>query len=223
MKKITFNEFNELKDIIKDKLDNYEFIIRICNKITDTREIKMENKFEVHPLKKSIHNIINKISDKNINLSINNYKKLLNIFDINNPNEIIYFQYIIFTTLNKALMDKKINDIYIKLFLNCFDDKLKLIFIDTCEIFFYNIEKTTTITLLELCNFYNLLYQYKILNYEIINIMILKLFNEEKYLEVCCFLKNNEFNFYIDKIKENFKEKKISNILRFKIMDVLNL
>lgn len=222
MKKITFIEFIKLKDIIKDKLDNHEFIMNVCNKITDTREIKMENKYEVHPLKKSIYNIINKISDKNINLSINNYKKLLNIFDINNSNEIIYFQYIIYITLNKALMDKKIYDIYIKLFLNCFDNKLKLIFIDICEIFFYNIEKTT-ITLLEICNFYNLLYQYKILNYEIINSMILKLFDEEKYLEVCSFFKNTEFNFYIDKIKEKFKEKKISNILRFKIMDVLNL
>lgn len=209
------DKFFNLKSKITEKLDNHDFIIQTCKRC-NVIENKNDNKFLVHPLKKALYNIINKMSDNNFIKIAKNFNKLINIFHNNEEHQ----RFILYHTLIQSLMDKKIYNLYIKLYCNNLDKPTLELFIDTCEILFYNYQKTK-ISLEEICIFYNLLYINKILNKSIIEIILNHLIENKNFLEACNFLKNKELQHYIKIIEKSFNGEKIPNILRFKIMNIL--
>ncbi len=210
---INFEDFIKYKNNYTNFHINYENIISVCNKNTGK---KIYNKvLDTHPIIKSCCHILNKFSESNIKTTCDQFLRLINCLS---KEDNFYTKYILNFLIIKSLIDKKYYNLYIILIKEIYkyfpED-----FLDMIEIVFYNHIQLKT-SMLDITIFYNLLYSNNFINDKIVIQILNYLFENKFFLEMCNFLHHKEFENYIKDIQEFYKDTKIPNIIRFRILDL---
>lgn len=227
--------FLSLRSKITEKLDNYEYIQKICNYNCIKNKRKVYSWQETDPIEKSLKNILNKLSDTNfqqIFTDIHRLFKVLSLETFQNENvnkekiyEIQY--YICHTLISRAIIDSKYLELYAKLCKNItlFDkDNLHNILIKVCEsIFYYEIKKPS---LSYFFKFLALLYNEGVITKDIMIYILNTLYTLDIYDKLCdviTLLDKDEFKFHYNQMIKLSQNKLLSNKIRFKIMDILEI
>lgn len=225
--------FFSFRDIVTEKLDNYDYIIKICNHNCNKNKRKVYSWQETDPIEKSLKNILNKLSDTNFEQIFNDIQRLFKVlsletfqYDNVDKQKIYEIQYYICHTLiSRAIIDTKYLNLYAKLCKKIISfDKGNLhdIIIKVCENLFYCEIKNPSSSYL--FKFLALLYKEDILSKNIIIYILNTLYTLDFYDKLCdiiSILDRNNFKFHFNQMVKLSQNKLLSNKIRFKIMDIL--
>jgi len=228
--------FFSLREKNTNKLDNYDTIMDTCNYNNNIKKRKVYLWQETDPIEKSLNNILNKLSNKNYNQISKDIGRLFSVLsektfkteNIDIKKIIEIQQYICYTLISRAIIDNKYGKLYAQLCkkISTFSDgKVKSLIVKVCEHLFYcEIKQENNNP--SLYKFFALLYLEGILSKKIIIYILNSLYIQEQYSHICdiiILLDKIEFNFYYSQMTELSNNKKLSNKIRFKIMDILEI
>ncbi len=217
------------RELFKDKLQNYDEIMQICEMVAvkDKKKKKKTERIktvwqEDDPLTKSLNFIFNKLSVNNVDIIYNETSRLLKLM-INYPKHI---EYVIHSIFLRGMKNEFSINLYVLLFkrLNKEHDIHKILISISEYLFYSNFHDSNNLS--KICDFVSYMYKETLLSKETIIYCLDMLLTHEKYFEFCQLLEKNIIEFYdLYKVKLDalFIDHSVSNKVKFKINDIYDL